>query len=116
MKVLRARVYEHQRQHDAASRAEQRSVTILNVNSNTLIIIIVQAAVGGGARSERMRTYNWAQDRVTDHRSGDSTSTRILTNGVKRKKIFEIYPSFVELPIQCYFFFFDDVCNIGVVR
>ena len=110
MKVLRARVYEHQRQHDAASRAEQRSVTILNITSNTFINIIVQAAVGGGARSERMRTYNWAQDRVTDHRSGDSTSTRILSNGVK--KIFEIHSSFVEHRFNVHFFFLFLMCVI----
>lgn len=51
MKILRARLYEAERQklHDerSASRKEQ---------------------VGSGDRSERIRTYNYPQGRVTDHR------------------------------------------------
>lgn len=56
MKVLRARLYEleMERQHDeiASSRKSQ---------------------VGTGERSEKIRTYNFPQNRVTDHRIGFTT-------------------------------------------
>jgi len=51
LKVLRARLYEAQRQALAATRAADR-----------------KSQVGSGDRSERVRTYNFPQGRVTDHR------------------------------------------------
>ncbi|MCB1652023.1 MAG: peptide chain release factor 1 [Alphaproteobacteria bacterium] len=51
MKVLATRIYDVQRQRLAAERAEDR-----------------KSQVGSGDRSERIRTYNYPQGRVTDHR------------------------------------------------
>jgi len=53
MQVLRARFYEKQRQETQGAEAEAR-----------------RAMVGSGDRSERIRTYNFPQGRVTDHRIG----------------------------------------------
>ncbi|UOQ94970.1 peptide chain release factor 1 [Halobacillus shinanisalinarum] len=53
MKVLRARVYDKFQQEQQAEFDESR-----------------KSAVGTGDRSERIRTYNFPQTRVTDHRIG----------------------------------------------
>jgi peptide chain release factor 1 len=51
MKILRSRMYEQQRASVDATRAADR-----------------KGQVGTGDRSERIRTYNFPQGRVTDHR------------------------------------------------
>src|SRR5699024_990985 len=51
MKVLRARLYDKYQQEAQAEYDESR-----------------KSAVGTGDRSERIRTYNFPQSRVTDHR------------------------------------------------
>ncbi len=53
MKVLRARLYEKAEAERAAGIAEDR-----------------KSQVGTGDRSERIRTYNYPQGRITDHRIG----------------------------------------------
>ncbi|ARW40897.1 peptide chain release factor 1 [Bacillus amyloliquefaciens] len=53
MKVLRARVYDKFQQEAQAEYDQNR-----------------KSAVGSGDRSERIRTYNFPQNRVTDHRIG----------------------------------------------
>ena len=53
MEILKARVYDYYASQNEAEYAEQR-----------------KTAVGTGDRSERIRTYNYPQNRVTDHRIG----------------------------------------------
>ena len=53
MSVLRARLLEAEQDRQAAERGEER-----------------RSQVGTGERSEKIRTYNFPDDRVTDHRIG----------------------------------------------
>lgn len=51
LRVLKARIYEQKREQEAAKQAEQR-----------------KGLIGSGDRSQRIRTYNFPQNRLTDHR------------------------------------------------
>jgi peptide chain release factor 1 len=51
MRVLRSRIFEHRQQMAHRQRSEQR-----------------KSLIGSGDRSDRIRTYNFPQNRVTDHR------------------------------------------------
>ena len=51
LRVLKSRIYELRKQEEAAKRADQR-----------------KTLVGSGDRSQRIRTYNFPENRVTDHR------------------------------------------------
>jgi peptide chain release factor 1 len=51
LRVLKTRLYEHYRAQEASKRANER-----------------KTLVGSGDRSERIRTYNFPENRVTDHR------------------------------------------------
>ena len=53
MQVLRARLLKAEQDRQAAEQSEQR-----------------RGQVGGGGRSEKIRTYNYKDNRVTDHRIG----------------------------------------------
>ncbi len=53
MKILRSRLFEHERERLAGERADER-----------------RGQVGSGERSEKIRTYNFPQSRLTDHRAG----------------------------------------------
>jgi peptide chain release factor 1 len=51
LRVLKARIYEKKREEEAAKQAEER-----------------KGLIGSGDRSQRIRTYNFPQNRLTDHR------------------------------------------------
>ena len=53
MQVLRARLLKLEQDRQAAELSEQR-----------------RGQIGGGGRSEKIRTYNYKENRVTDHRIG----------------------------------------------
>jgi peptide chain release factor 1 len=68
MRVIRARVYEAERERQQAEQSATRN-----------------AQVGTGARAEKVRTYNFPQDRVTDHRVGvDGRLQDVLTGDLDK--------------------------------
>lgn len=67
MKILRSRIFEKKQEEERAKYAERR-----------------RSQIGSGDRSERIRTYNFPQNRLTDHRIGLSLHglTEILDGGI----------------------------------
>ncbi len=53
LRILKSRLYEHYQQQEAAKRAAER-----------------KTMVGSGDRSDKIRTYNFPDNRLTDHRIG----------------------------------------------
>ncbi|MCA9213542.1 MAG: peptide chain release factor 1 [Planctomycetales bacterium] len=51
LRILKSRIYEHKQQEEAKKRADTR-----------------KSLVGSGDRSQRIRTYNFPENRITDHR------------------------------------------------
>ena len=65
MKILKARLYDHEKNMQHDSLASQR-----------------KSQVGTGERSEKIRTYNFPQNRVTDHRiSGKNFNLETILDG-----------------------------------
>ena len=60
MRVLRARLFERERERIETARRKDRNLQ-----------------TGTAARSERVRTYNFTQNRVTDHRPGGITKMNV---------------------------------------
>jgi peptide chain release factor 1 len=52
LRVLKTRLYDHYRQEAESKQADER-----------------KSLVGSGDRSQRIRTYNFPENRVTDHRA-----------------------------------------------
>jgi peptide chain release factor 1 len=64
MRVLRSRLFEAERARQHAERAALR-----------------KSQVGSGDRNSRVRTYNWPQNRVTDHRANENYSLEQVLAG-----------------------------------
>lgn len=78
MKLISARVRDKEREEERKKHGEAR---------NSLL--------GGGDRSERIRTYNYPQDRVTDHRCKHTTYgiSKLLDAGSDDGLVATFYPS-----------------------
>ncbi|MCL2680206.1 MAG: peptide chain release factor 1 [Coriobacteriia bacterium] len=72
LRVLRARLYEQELQRQQAELGDQR-----------------RSQIGSGDRSEKIRTYNGPQDRVTDHRIGWSGSYNAILVGGELQDVTE---------------------------
>ncbi len=78
MKVLKARLFEFEKKKQESSIADSR-----------------KSQVGSGERSEKIRTYNFPQNRVTDHRiTGKNFNLESILNGLINdlfKELHEVY-------------------------
>jgi len=64
LRVLKTRLYEHERQIEHAKRSSER-----------------KELVGSGDRSQRIRTYNFPQNRITDHRINENFTLDQVMSG-----------------------------------
>ncbi len=64
LRILKSRVWEKERERREAERSAQR-----------------KGQIGSGDRSDRIRTYNWPQNRVTDHRLNQNFPLEQVQNG-----------------------------------
>jgi peptide chain release factor 1 len=71
--ILRSRLYERQRQQEAETARDQR-----------------RSQIGTGERSEKIRTYNYPQNRITDHRM-EGESKNFPLNSVMAAGIADIH-------------------------
>ncbi len=84
MKVLKARLYELERERRESEIAENR-----------------KSQIGAGLRSEKIRTYNIPQNRVTDHRlSGRNFSAEIILSGELDELLGELREQQAETLLQ----------------
>ncbi len=69
MRMLRAKLYEEERNRQTSERAGER-----------------KKQLGSGERSEKIRTYNFPQSRVTDHRTGLTLSNieTVMNGGIQK--------------------------------
>ncbi|MDR1536196.1 MAG: peptide chain release factor 1 [Planctomycetota bacterium] len=73
MRILRSRLYDRKKAEEDARRAAER-----------------RGQTGSGDRSERIRTYNFPQDRCTDHRLGRNFPLAEIINGKLDRLISEL--------------------------
>ena len=66
MKMLRAQIFRELRAKEAQAAQDVKAKMMGDVN---------------GDRSDRIRTYNYPQDRCTDHRSGEDSSVTSVMQG-----------------------------------
>ncbi|AHL31001.1 MAG: putative peptide chain release factor RF1 [Candidatus Hodgkinia cicadicola] len=76
---------QHQNRAKAMALLKYRLITLTKFNMLCSQRELRKAQVGSGSRTEKMRTYNFAQDRVTDHKLKVSSSgvDRILNGELK---------------------------------
>ena len=82
LKLIAARVRDKQREQEERQRGEARSTLM-----------------GGGDRSERIRTYNYPQDRVSDHRCKHTTHgiAKLLSGGADDGLVATFFPFLREM-------------------
>ncbi len=84
LKVLKARLFEHERSKQEESIAQSR-----------------KSQVGSGERSEKIRTYNFPQSRVTDHRvDGRNFNISFVIDGDLDELVAELSESHVRAQIE----------------
>jgi peptide chain release factor 1 len=64
MRILKARLYDREQSRRQNERAEAR-----------------RGQIGSGDRNMRIRTYNFPQNRVTDHRTKNNYSLEVVIQG-----------------------------------